>query len=743
MKIKWYLIVVWVVAVSGVRGELAEETIREDGVSEVRLTVPYTEEARQLARRVAAQANEGYYRLPETGVRGFQAVYGVESGGKSVGKMTVDWSADKKEPAVSIQGKMGKKFREKLDGYGQSLIGPICGYLIRPESEAGFPLYAARLGEAYIVDISGGGKLPNVVSDLFIVSPDFLEVMEIGRLADGTSIKVIRSGVRSKTKNYVGSMTMTIRKPQGPDLHLRFVWHYARSEGVMFVKRFSASETEGEKKLSVTMNLEKVTFRRAGGTGDRGTDSRDRWREMGGEKPAMKKQVSEQANFVAYIPSDWKMVEGVQSSFRTLTVTDLSEKYRVTMFYGGSPVGGGLLPLTNHFVTGIRQAFPDLRIGNALISPDGARIVFDGRYTHRTTGGMEFRCWIAVGGGYFTLTSVEAPRGELTKMMPRFLTVLSNIQVTKGAFKGTPAEKVAMAPYRLRDNSASFLIPQGWRVQDFGTATFTAKDVSGLFSFSVANIEVITPAMQVQVPGVPVSDYLPPHRALKFLAERAGVASDISFVAVIPREDIAQAIRQVYTGPVTVEEFVATFTTQGRRCKSYSFGVSFGSRLNIDWRLWHITVAAPEDRFDAFVGNFVTMIQSYKIDDQFAMNYIAQGMARLRQLQRQTMEMVTRNAREIRQMMTAAYEERQRSWDYIDYQRTNYIRGQQDWISGMEGGTVYHTDSWGTKNTATGEYWEGQPYNYVNFTGENPKYNEQMTAITDRATYEKVFGVGP
>jgi len=75
--------------------------------------------------------------------------------------------------------------------------------------------------------------------------------------------------------------------------------------------------------------------------------------------------------------------------------------------------------------------------------------------------------------------------------------------------------------------------------------------------------------------------------------------------------------------------------------------------------------------------------------------------------------------------------------DYIDYQRTSYIRGQQDWISAMEGGTVYHTDSWGTKNTVTGDYHEGKPYNYVHFTGKNPQYNEQMQAVDSRQLWER------
>ena len=142
------------------------------------------------------------------------------------------------------------------------------------------------------------------------------------------------------------------------------------------------------------------------------------------------------------------------------------------------------------------------------------------------------------------------------------------------------------------------------------------------------------------------------------------------------------------------------------------------------------------DQFEALVPSFVSMVQSYKINDQFAQNYIAQGMARLRQMQQQTAQIVARNAQEIRQMMQSAYDERQRSMDYIDYQRTNYIRGQSDWISSVEGGSVYHSDSWGTKNTTTGEYYGGQPYNYFNSTGANPKYNEQMQEINNRALYE-------
>ena len=260
-----------------------------------------------------------------------------------------------------------------------------------------------------------------------------------------------------------------------------------------------------------------------------------------------------------------------------------------------------------------------------------------------------------------------------------------------------------MTQARLHDGSATFQIPQGWKYQGFETGFFIAKDTSGLFSFMVATAEAITPQLGVKGRGLVVSPYLAPSRALQFFAARQGLLTNMQFLQVIPRQDLSQQIGRVYTsGPVTAEEFLYTFTSQGRRCKGYSFGISFGSRLNTNWRLWHMTVAAPAEQFDAFAPNFVTMCQSYKINDKFAQDYIARGMARLRQMQQETAAMVSRNAREIHEMMQAAYDERQKSMEYIDYQRTKYIRGESDWVSSMEGGTIYHSERWGAENTATG-----------------------------------------
>jgi hypothetical protein len=397
--------------------------------------------------------------------------------------------------------------------------------------------------------------------------------------------------------------------------------------------------------------------------------------------------------------------------------------------------------LAKREATKLGRAAGDLDIRGAMASRDGTELTFDATYSPARRGKTEFREWVSQKGGEAACARIEAPAGQLAAMRPALLTILSNIRVMKGAFASQGAAapvKAQLVTHRLRDGSASFLMPQGWQCQDSGKGLFVAGDPNG-YSFISGNVELLTPQMRVNQPGILVSPYLAPGQAWQFITARYGLASNMRFEKVIPRADMARQMGQAYTaGPVTVEELIYTFTNrEGQPCKGYTFGISFGSRLGTNWSFRHLTVTAPAERFGPWAVSFADMLGSYKINERWAQDYAAQGARRLREMQQQTSAMVARNAQEIRQMMQAAYDERQKSMDYIDYQRTSYIRGQQDWISSMEGGTVYRSDSWGTKNTVTGEYREGKPYDYVNFEGKNPKYNEQMQPVDSRALWEK------
>lgn len=457
--------------------------------------------------------------------------------------------------------------------------------------------------------------------------------------------------------------------------------------------------------------------------------------------PGMQKIVTDKASFVLYLPNGWEAQEATDGQAIQLTASDPSGRSSVFFSTVTAPQGENAMALAKREAAKLGRAARDLEIRSAFASRDESSLTFDGTYSPPKRGKTDFRLWVSLQGAEATCARIESPAGQLTAMKPTLLTVLSNIRVMKGAVAPTTEAapvRVQLVPYRLRDGSASFLIPQGWQCQDYGKGTFVAGDPGG-YSFISGNVDLLTPQMRVNQPGILVSSYLVPNQAWQFITARYGLASNMRFEKVIPQVDIARQMGQVYTaGPVTVEELVYSFTNrEGRPCRGYTYGISFGSRLGTNWSFRHITVTAPVERFGPWAGSFASMLASYKINDRWAQEYVAQGARRLREMQQQTSAMVARNAQEIRQMMQAAYDERQRSMDYIDYQRTSYIRGQQDWISSMEGGTVYRSDSWGTKNTTTGEYWEGKPYDYVHFEGKNPKYNEQMQPVDSRTLWER------
>jgi len=708
------------------------------------IKVPASDESRAYAQTVVERANAAYYRLAGHGVVGFEAVFDFAADGGEVAAVTVRWPGADQSVAVTCPETMEPADRAKAESYAPILAGPLCGYLIQPKTPTGRPLHAVKLGDQIVVDICGAA--PSVKSDLLFVSPDFLQVREAGLLEDGTRIHVLRKGTSSEKGAVITSMDMAIQRADGTGQSLDCAWTYGTTDGVRFVKTFTLNDRQGESAVSVKFSLRSVRFRK---TADKAPATRSApatrgtpaTLAAGGGKPAMKKMVTSQANFVVYAPENWRANETAHPGFRSITVTDPTGQYQVSLFCGVSPVGDDVGALTGFFVREIRKTCPDLKTTGEKIAK--GRLVFDGTYTDTKQTSKEFRFWTSVGQGWFTAALIEAPRGRLAGARQELLTILSNIQVTQGAFRTMAQEKVPMITHRISDGSASFRVPEDWQVRDIGTGAFIAGDPTGQYAFLVASAEAITPQVGVSGPGLIVSRQLSPHEALAFFAGRQGLMSNIRFLEVTPCRDVNAQLAQGYNGPASAEEFVYTFTNaQGLASKGYTFGISFGSRLNVNWRLWHMTVTGPADKFDAFIPNYADMLRSYAINDEFARQYIAAGMARVREMERQTSALVARNAQEIRSMMNAAFQERMRSWDYIDYQRTSYIRGTSDWISGMEGGAVYHSDSWGTTNTATGEYFEGAPYNYVNFEGRNPKYNEQMTPINDRATWQRVFGGG-
>ncbi|MFI5166201.1 MAG: hypothetical protein ACHQQS_06250 [Thermoanaerobaculales bacterium] len=462
---------------------------------------------------------------------------------------------------------------------------------------------------------------------------------------------------------------------------------------------------------------------------------------QGGAVAPMEKYVSPQGNFVVYRPVGWTVAESVTAPNAWSIIVDSPGGELETAMVAGRSDGGDVLAALRAVCAPLARTSPDLTLGNVRVTSDRARAVYDFAFTHPSKGRREGRGWLAVSPAGFNLRLCEVPAGRLEQAKALLLTILANVRIMRGGF--TPATEhqaqgpLPLATYRLPDGSATIELPAGWTYQGFGAGQFFAYNKGEGASFSVGNVQLITPRLGVRPPGVLVAPFSEPREAWPLVT--SSLLSNLRYLSVTPRGDLDVLIHRVYTGPVRSAELQYTFDSrEGRRSRGFTLGISFGSNLDTNWRFWHMTLTAPEETFLAYVPTFTAMAHSYRIDDAFARNYIAQGMQHLRELQRQTSEIVTRNAQEIHSMMQAAYDERQRSQDYIDYLRTSTIRGEQDWVSGIEGGTVYHTDAWGTQNTATGQYYEGAPYDYYHFTGK--ELGGDLIAVDNRQVYDRVFG---
>ena len=255
----------------------------------------------------------------------------------------------------------------------------------------------------------------------------------------------------------------------------------------------------------------------------------------------MQKVVTDKASFVLYVPKGWKVKESAEGLSLLVTASDPAGRSAVFFSIGGALEGENASGLAKREAAKLGRAAGDLEIRSAFASRDGSTLVFDGNYSPPKKGKTEFRSWVTLRGAEATCARIEAPAGQLAAMRPSLLTVLSNIRVMKGAVAPASAEaapvRVQLTPYRLRDGSASFLIPQGWQCQDHGKGIFIAGDPAG-YSFISGNVEMMTPQMRVNHPSILVSPYLAPNQAWHFITARYGLASNMRYEKVIPRSDV-------------------------------------------------------------------------------------------------------------------------------------------------------------------------------------------------------------
>src|SRR4030067_1438031 len=104
----------------------------------------------------------------------------------------------------------------------------------------------------------------------------------------------------------------------------------------------------------------------------------------------------------------------------------------------------------------------------------------------------------------------------------------------------------------------------------------------------------------------------------------------------------------------------------GVRCKGVFDVTAFHPLPSGQWGITVMGIWSPEKEIAEYLPSLLRMSESYHINEQFTEDYVRRGLENLRRMTRETSEKAARAAREIRESSMAAYQERQRSMEYID-----------------------------------------------------------------------------
>ena len=459
---------------------------------------------------------------------------------------------------------------------------------------------------------------------------------------------------------------------------------------------------------------------------------------------ALTPYISSDKIYALHKPTTWKTTDTIDPDFYRVKVTSPDEASLVDFYWArnlsGNPEAASALLLYRKILS---QTYQKVTVEKAWeTTSDQTRIVAD---IALQAAGVEMkgRFYIEATETGISAQGYAAPVKMLASRRPLLLNIMSSMAFLKvlhqGEESGSPVQ-AALVTRRAPDGSLTVRLPGDW---DFLAAQ--GKIVAGApgggmgFIFTAFSGNPMLPDASI-AQGVIGSRYLTPDQTVPFLLQGFGHSSP----------EVTSSTRDTAT-------MDAGRATLGRECDAADISAVWMSSSGMpcmgvfkvmntlpavmeQWSSVVMGIWGPQTDFIRYVPLLEEVASSYAVNDAFARSYIQSGLANLRRLQQKTGEAI-RSLNDARADNQAAWEARQERKDYMDSKWDDYRRGNSYWVSDIEGGRIYQTDSSGVKDMATGDYYEGSGYSWVNFEGRNPRHpSEDMRELS---SYEVEHGEKP
>jgi len=447
----------------------------------------------------------------------------------------------------------------------------------------------------------------------------------------------------------------------------------------------------------------------------------------GQRPPALSPYVAPSRLYTLRLPAEWSVREDSRAGH--LHVLAQSRDERSFVAFQCQERKGTLLEALTAFRARLAQRFPGVRVEGVWMSPDHTRAVASWRGADKLQG----RLYGETGPQGITVQGYGAPEGRLPQERPLLLNIMASLTFIKGN-PGGPQKIAFLDPplvkRRAPDGSASLSIPEDWQFQGGGgkVAASAPRGAAGFIFTSFQGNPMLPGASVAQ--GVIGSRYLPPQQAMEAIFRGLG-HREFRVTSSEPDQASMREYQARFHKGCDAQDLMATWiSAKGTPCVG-AFKVV--DALPSPMGQWFIIVAGvwgPQEEFYRHYPLLEKVAHSFAINDQFARQYIQAGLENLHRLQQQTMARM-QELNQARVQNQADWEARQQRKDFMESKWDDYRRGQSYWVSDLEGGKVYLTDVQGTKDATTGDYYEGRPYNYVNFEGQNPRHpSENMREIS-------------
>ena len=440
--------------------------------------------------------------------------------------------------------------------------------------------------------------------------------------------------------------------------------------------------------------------------------------------------VTDDASFGLYKPKGWKVGTQKYSNGRMVFVTDPQNvSYVSGLFLENINPKDDSVTFAGSSLKSVTKQMPSLKILEARSSRDRMQTVVKYQRSGAKDTLIEGKYSFNVKRPNAVVFGYEAASKQFKEMLPTLLTTISNITLLDDeAYRKRASQTKAgdspvppMKEVSSQDKMCRLLVPEGWNLNSAKGATVCASpDENAGYIFATVGFVArsrIPYFDSSKMPGLHY-EYMRPIDALIVAARQTGSTNH----KILERHGNPTKAMEgsVFLKKQVDAEIALIAYTNRKGVPSIGYYDVVGSPPDNagQWGILPMGFWAPESQFARYLPSLIQIAESFRINEELASKYVQDGMAKVQEMMKNTSSMMYRYSQEMRASNLAGHQNRMRSMDYTSYKHATYMRGQQEWVSSVEGGAVVTTDHWGL-SVGGKTVIEGPPFNYYNFQGEN------------------------